>query len=300
MQRARPALAACAMLTVAAPFASCGGHAADDGGAAFITRYCDAYQACCAGAGLPTDGRACRALFESQAERPKYVAAAGDACLAGLAQMVAAAGFCEGHTPEPAACARAFGGEPAPGSTCDIDGDCPPSTAGQVRCAAVAAADGRELRKCQLLRAGQEGSTPCVGTVTAGIISYDGVPGSDVAPDAYLCDRDAGLRCSGSRCVRLLADGEACDLSSDCADTAFCDVDLGTCASRKPIGATCGGQALACAAGGYCDDAALVCAARLADGAACAANVQCLSGNCTGDACAAPVAIGLGALCGSS
>ena len=134
--------------------------------------------------------------------------------------------------------------------------------------------------------------------MTAGIISYDGANGSDVAPEAYVCDRDTGLRCSGSACVRLLADGEACDLSGDCADTAFCDVNLGTCAARKPINATCGGQALECAAGGYCDEAALACAAQLADGAACATNVQCLSGNCDGDACAPPAAIGLGPLCG--
>ena len=296
MQRASVALAA---LALAAPFASCGGGAEDDGGAAFIARYCDAHQPCCAAAGLPTDGRACRALFESQDERPKYVAAAGTACLTALEQMAAAAGFCEGQTPEPAACGQAFGSEPAPGSTCAAAGDCSPSTAGQVRCAAVAAADGAELRKCQVLLAGQEGSAPCVGTVAAGITSYDGVTGSDVAPEAYLCDRDAGLRCSGSTCVRLLTDGEACDLSGDCADTAFCDVTLGTCAARKPLGATCGGQALECAAGAYCDEAAFTCAAQLADGTTCVANVQCQSGNCSGAACAPPASIGLGALCGS-
>lgn len=294
MRRASLALAA---LTIAAPFASCGGGS-DDGGAAFIARYCDAYQPCCAGAGLPTDGRACRALFESQAERPKYDATAGTACLAALEQMAAAAGFCEGQTPAPAACGQAFGSATAPGSTCAVDADCPPSGTGQVRCAAVTVG-GAELRKCQVQIAGQEGSTPCVGTVAAGITSYDGVTGSDVVPEAYLCDRAAGVRCSGSTCVALLPEGAACDLSGDCADATFCDVNLGTCAARRPIGATCGGQPLECAAGAYCDEAALACAAQLADGAACADNVQCLSGNCAGDACAPPASVGLGALCGS-
>jgi len=63
----------------------------------------------------------------------------------------------------------------------------------------LAPINGEELRKCQLLVRGEEGSTPCVGTVTAGIISYDGVTGSDVAPEAYLCDRDAGLRSGRER-----------------------------------------------------------------------------------------------------
>ena len=142
--------------------------------------------------GCPTDGRACRALFESQAERPKYDATAGAACLAALEQMAAAAGFCEGQTPEPAACgqrvrqrARARAARVPSMTTVR-----PPST-GQVRCAAVTVG-GAELRKCQVQLAGQEGSTPCVGTVAAGITSYDGVTGSDVAPEAYLCDRAAG------------------------------------------------------------------------------------------------------------
>ena len=41
-----------------------------DPGAAFIAQYCDLYQPCCSAAGLPADGKACRALFAS-ASSPK-------------------------------------------------------------------------------------------------------------------------------------------------------------------------------------------------------------------------------------
>lgn len=287
------------MLSIGATFVACGGGQ-DDGGGAFIAQYCDLYLPCCGARGLPTDGRACRALFDTPAGRPKYDAAAGAACLAGLEQAASSsAGLCDGLEREPAACGRAFGGEAAPGSTCAVDNDCPTPAAGEARCTAVTVA-GAELRKCQVQLAGQQGSAPCVGTVVAGVVNYDSLTGTDVAPEAYLCDRAAGLRCGGGTCVRLLAEGEACDLSGDCADVAFCDVNLGTCAARKPVGATCGGQALECAAGAFCDEAALACAAELADGAACADNVQCQSGNCAGGACAPSVSIGFGQLCGGS
>ena len=298
MQRACLALARLAALAVAATFA-CGGGAQDDGGAAFIARYCDVYQPCCAAAGLPTDGRACRALFPS-AGRPQYVPSAGDACLAGLQQVAADIGFCLGQTPEPAACRQVFGGASAPGSTCAIDADCPPSAAGTVRCAAVPA-DGAELRKCQVQLVGEEGSTPCVGTVAAGVTTTDGATGGDIAPEAYVCDRGTGLRCgAGGACVRLLAEGDACELSGDCADSAICDVTLGTCAPRKLIGAACSGQALECEADAYCEESGPLCLRQRDDGSACDSNVGCRSGNCASGWCAPAAAIEVGVLCGGS
>jgi len=291
MQRARLMVAA---LGVAATFASCGGGG-DDGGAAFIARYCDLYVPCCAERGLPTDGRVCRASFGSTG-RPAYDATAGTACLTGLEQMVAASRdrFCGGEDDLPPACYEAFTDEAAPGSTCARETDCPPPSAGQVRCAAVSVVNGVDLRKCQVMLPGQEGSTPCVGTVAAGVITYSS--SGDGATEVYLCDRAAGLRCAGDACVRLPIEGEPCSVSDECAEGTFCDFTLGTCGARKPIDAACGDQPLECVAGAYCNEV-LVCAAQLADGAACAANVQCVSGNCPAGACAPLPSIGIEGLC---
>jgi hypothetical protein len=223
-----------------------------------------------------------------------YNATAGESCLAGLQAIASQLGFCEGDVMPPQTCAQAFGG--AAGG-CIQDSDCAaPGQGDDVRCVS-GFANGAEIRKCQVQIRGQVGSTPCVGSVRDGVTLYGGV-GGGIPDQGYLCDAADGLRCDGSACVALKVPGEPCDLTSDCAEAAFCDVATGACAPRKPIGADCLGQALECQGGSFCDDAVLTCAAQRDLGAGCTENTHCLSGNCPGGACEPTPSIGPNALCG--
>jgi hypothetical protein len=293
MARAWPLCCAVALGLSAAAGPGC--KSDSDPGAAFIGRYCDIYKPCCTAAGLPGDGAACRALFASSSSpEAKYNATAGDECIAGLMQNSGQAGFCEGDLVPPSACARAFGG--VAGSGCVQDGDCPPSAMGDVRCV-IGAENGTQVSKCQIQSAGQQGSTPCLGSVRGGVVLYSGSSGT--LPDqGYLCDAAAGLRCDGTACVALTAQGAPCELSSDCAEADFCDATTGTCTARKPIGSACIDQALECADGAYCQTPGMTCVAQMDVGAACTDNVQCLTGNCPNGACEATPTGGANALCG--
>jgi hypothetical protein len=296
MSRARPLLWAVAC-AVAGAGAGTGCKSDDDPAAAFIARYCDVYKPCCTAAGLPADGQACRALFASSASpRAKYDGTAGEACLAGLQQSAGQPGFCAGDVVPPSACAQAFGGAAA-GSACIQDGDCPASAQGDVRCVS-GFVGGATVRKCQVQSRGQSGSTPCVGSVRGDVTLYAGSGGGDIPDQGFLCYADDGLRCDGSACVALAAMGAQCELSTDCADAAFCDASTGVCAARKASGASCIGQALECQDGSYCDETALVCAAQMDVGGACTDNVQCLTGNCPDGTCQPTPSVGANVLCG--
>jgi hypothetical protein len=267
----------------------------DDPGAAFIGRYCDIYKPCCTAAGLPGDGAACRALFASSSSpKAKYDATMGDACISGLMQQSSQTGFCEGGIVPPSACARAFGGA---AGACVQDSDCAPSSQGDVRCVS-STTNGQTVLKCQLQIRGTAGATPCVGSVRGGVTLYGGTSGD--APDqGYLCDAADGLRCDGTACVALTAQGAPCELSDNCAETDFCDATTGTCAARKPVGTACIDQALECQAGAYCNTSGgMTCAAQMDVGGACTDNVQCLTGNCPNGTCAAIPTGGANAICG--
>jgi hypothetical protein len=269
-----------------------------DEGAAFIGRYSDVYQPCCTADGLAADGKACRVLFASAASpQAKYDATAGDACIAGLMQSAGQPGFCSGDIVTPSACAQAFGGVMG-SSGCIQDSDCPSSSGGVGRCVS-AFVNGAEVRKCQTQIRGALASTPCVGSVRAGVTLYAGSGTGDIPDQGFLCNSDDGLRCDGSACVSLTADGGQCAIYTDCVVPDFCDATTGTCAPRKASGATCIGEALECADGLYCDDVHMVCAAQLDVGAACTDNTQCLTGNCPNGACEATPTGGANVLCGA-
>jgi len=276
--------------------ASAGCKSDNDPGAAFIAQYCDIYKPCCTAAGLPGDGKACEALFASaRSPKAKYDATAGDACIAGLMQSAGQPGFCTGDVVPPSACAAAFGG--TAGGGCIQDSDCPASSAGDARCVS-GFIGGMQVRKCQVQIRGASGSTPCVGSVRAGVTLYAGTASGDIPEQAYLCTSDDGLRCDGTACVALTAAGGQCALYTDCVVDDFCDLTTGTCAARQAIGAACIGEALECQDGGYCDEARMVCAAQLGVGTACTDNVQCQTGNCPNGACATTPTGGANVLCG--
>jgi len=294
MSRGKPLLWAIAFGVAGAVGDGC--KSDEDPGAVFIGHYCDVYKPCCTAAGLPGDGQACRALFASASSpQAKYDSAAGESCLAALRQSAGQPGFCEGEIVPPSACAQAFGGMVG---ACVQDADCPPSGEGDVSCVS-GFVGGATVRKCQVQSHGASGSTPCVGSVRAGVTLYSGTSGGDIPDQGFLCYADDGLRCDGTACVALAAVGATCELSSDCADAAFCDASTGICAGRKATGAACIGQALECQDGSYCDETALLCAAQLAVGATCSDNVQCQTGNCAADGTCQPTPpVGANVLCG--
>jgi hypothetical protein len=154
------------------------------------------------------------------------------------------------------------------------------------------------VRKCQIQIRGQAGSTPCVGSVRGNIALYSGTSTGDVPDQGYICYAADSLRCDGTACVALKATGELCELYSDCSEADFCDATTGLCASRKPSGTACIGQALECQDGLFCDETGLVCAAQGAVGAACTENSQCLTGNCPNGSCETTPPVGPSVLCG--
>jgi hypothetical protein len=87
-------------------------------------------------------------------------------------------------------------------------------------------------------------------------------------------------------------------LSTDCVAGNFCDATTGTCAPRKPNGATCADQASECQDGSYCDTTALTCTAQHDVGAACTDNVQCQTSNCPDGTCQPTPSVGPNAICG--
>jgi hypothetical protein len=293
MSRGRPLLSAFAF-GIAVAGTGCKSDA--DPGAAFVGRYCDIYKPCCTAAGLPGDGAACRATFASTSSpRAKYDATAGDACIAGLMQQSGQPGFCEGSIVPPSDCLRAFGG--AGVGSCLQDADCAPSSQGDVRCVS-ATMNGQTTLKCQTQILGSAGATPCVGSVRGGVTLYAGTSSGEIPDQGYLCDAADGLRCDGTACVALTAEGASCMLSSDCIEADFCDATTGTCAARKPIGAACIDQALECQDGAYCQTTGMTCVAQMDVGGACTDNVQCLTGNCPNGTCATTPSVGANALCG--
>jgi hypothetical protein len=278
--------------------ASLGCKSDHDPAAAFIGQYCDIYKPCCTAAGLPGDGKACRALFASSTSaKAKYDDTAGQACLTGLEQQSGQSGFCTGDIVPPSACTQALGGMMA--GTCIQDSDCPASSQGDVRCVS-GFVNSVQMRKCQVQIRGAAGSTPCVGSVRAGVTLYSGTITGDIPDQGYLCSSDDGLRCDGTACVALTANGGQCELYTDCVVAAFCDAATGACGARRMPGASCIGEALECQDGAYCDDGTMLCTIKRDMGASCTDNEQCMTGNCLNGACAATPSGGPNVVCGAT
>jgi hypothetical protein len=245
----------------------------------FVGEFCDLLKPCCTAAGLKGDGQQCRLLFGFGASG--YNAAAGDACLAELKAMPPAA-LCASGMDSPT-CSMVFPsttGTKMPGATCESDSDCAPSSQGKVSCAF--AFSGTTINKCQVQVRGQDGSSPCVGTVDGSVTSSTANP-TDVVSLGYLCYTDDGLRCdSSSACVKLKTAGQTCtsQFAGECVPDARCDSTAQSCVARKPVGATCTGAQDECVAAAYCKSTVLTCAPKLANGTACTASAECVSDNC--------------------
>ena len=274
----------------------------------FIAKYCAEFSPCCAKAGRPTDGAACRAIFGALTP-PGYDPAAGNACLAEVQAAASSPTFCDntGNVPAPS-CDMVFaktGGTLQPGAPCTQDAECALSAEGKVICASLYK-NGAEIRKCQVQIAGKSGDSPCAGTVDGNITFFSGSStATDVAPKAYLCDVATGVYCDSSTeaCVAIGQIGDMCSANSGsygCVKTAYCDSVTKTCTAKKVVGDACTSFPDPCAAGNYCDDATLKCTVALDDGAPCMSGRTCASGSCVNGKCAkaGSTDIGLAFLCG--
>jgi hypothetical protein len=278
------------------------GGCADDPKEAFIAAYCDIFQPCCAEAGLRADGQQCR-FFLGALAPGGYNAQAGEACLAEFRAAAMQPGFCQtSMSMESEACSMVFPstGTKQPGATCEDTNECARSPEGEVSCESTFV-NGATIQKCQVQVRGQEGNTPCLGTVEGNFTSY-ALSTGDVLPRGYLCHVADGLYCQdGGACTRLKQVGEVCmgGFVSDCARTTYCDFSQRMCLARKVAGEACTGSD-ECEEGMFCPTNGRVCSAQSANGAACTESAQCVSQSCTNGTCQAGLDdFGLILICGS-
>ena len=262
---------------------------------AFIAELCQQYMPCCAKAGKPSDGGACRAFYGGYAASATYNGAAANACLSEIKASSGSATFCETGMSGSSApsCGQVFGsasgGTKKPGETCTDDDDCASSAEGEVECESLYK-DGATIKKCQIRVVGKAGDTPCVGTVDGNSTSFSGTPLPDIPQKGYTCDVKNGLRCDGTTrtCVAIAKVGEACTGSGTnvCVKEAYCDSTTKVCAARKAAGSACEQYRDQCAVGTYCETTSLTCKTSIADGAPCKSSTECLSRSCVNMACA--------------
>ena len=271
----------------------------------FIAQVCQRYMPCCAAAGKPSDGSACRSFLGAFAGQT-YDAAAGKACLGELDAQKSSPSFCDGNftsksTPSCGKALSSTGGTKKPGETCESDSECAPSSEGDVNCQSLYLSGGSSIRKCQVLVAGKAGDTPCVGTVDGNVTSYETSGDTDVLPKAFLCDVANGVRCDSTRkCVAIPKLGEACDGfgSNTCTKDAYCDSTAKKCVARVAIGAACDTFSSNCVSGAYCDSTSKQCTKALADGAPCSSSTPCASHSCVNGKCGGSIDLGTAFLCG--
>ena len=91
------------------------------------------------------------------------------------------------------------------------------------------------------------------------------------------CFSNDGLHCSpqSGTCEPLIALGEACVGSQDCAAGAWCDT--GTCSAQHAVGESCNGAFGTCAGTASCDVSTQKCAAPKVDGTACTLSDECVN-----------------------
>lgn len=275
----------------------------------FLSQYCAEFAPCCAKAGLPSDGAACRAVYGALTPS-NYDAAAGNACLSEIRALSSSPTFCDnlGSTTGSApSCKKVFqttAGTVAPGGECTQDKDCAPSSEGSAKCASLYKG-GTTIKKCQIQIAGKAGDSPCVGTVDGNVTSYSSSgTATDIPTKGYLCDVKDSVYCNSTsgKCTAISGVGGPCtsSYSHECAKDAYCDLSSKTCAAKKPASAACTGDQ--CITGTYCDDTTKVCTTQLAEGAACKTSKECLSNNCINSKCAKSGLsdLSLAFLCGSA
>jgi hypothetical protein len=238
----------------------------------FISSVCAEYAPCCSEAGLPADAEECRGYYDLVLPAGGFDGGAARACLDGYRKLQ---DKCTGTLATPA-CDRVFNdgsGTQQPGESCETTRDCALPDDGIPLCAPD--------RKCQVLREGIGGSSPCLATRDGGQWIFEG----DFSPSGYYCDVAAGLFCDGSSlaCRPLFKVGEECYPNTvGCVESAFCDVRESKCRLRDATGESC--ELATCAAGNFCDETQK-CAPLLRGGASCTADMECVSAFCKGGTC---------------
>lgn len=126
-------------------------------------------------------------------------------------------------------------GTTAPGEACSRSDECAPASEGVASCVPNRASDAPAF-VCVVEIDGQEGDSPCVGTATEFLTSYQS---GEVR--GYVCDARKGVVCSTStsRCEAIKAEGEACDPDEHlpCGPNAGCTGSV--CVARLPDGSPC-------------------------------------------------------------
>ena len=127
------------------------------------------------------------------------------------------------------------GGTKAPGESCSLASDCASASEGEATCMPNRASDEPPF-VCVVEIDGKEGDSPCVGTATEFLTSYQS---GEVR--GYVCDARKGVVCSTSskRCEAIKAEGEACDPDEHlpCGPNAGCTGSV--CVARLPDGSPC-------------------------------------------------------------
>jgi hypothetical protein len=286
-----------------------GGSGTATGKDDFIAKYCAEFSPCCAKAGRPTDGAACRAVLGALAP-PNYDPAAANECLTEVHAAASSPTFCDNSSNASGpSCNKVFsaaGGTLQPGEPCTQDQECAPSAEGKAACATLFK-NGTEIRKCQVQIAGKPGDSPCAGTVDGNITYFNGSgTATDIPPRAYLCDVAMGVYCDSTSggCIAIGQIGDTCSGGGSyvCVKAAYCDSTMRTCVARKVVGDSCNAFSDQCSAGNYCDEVTLKCTVTLAEGAACTSSRACASGSCVNSKCAKSGSndFGLALLCGGN
>jgi hypothetical protein len=162
-----------------------------------------------------------------------FSSSAGEACVGKLRDTYAKQGTITGAelAARDEACQRAFQGSGAKLGTCKVDYDC----SGSLICDKTLCADKVQKNLDDLC--GNPGEVCAKGSYCTGdaVKKCTAKRKSGEACDATKpCAED--LRCLSSICSALVAAGEKCTASTDCA-TGYCDVRLGTCSAGIALAA---------------------------------------------------------------
>jgi hypothetical protein len=284
------------------------GSSTPSGTAGLAQTYCAKIEPCCGMANLPTDGKACNALFAVLTGEGSIDSDAIDACTAAIASEDQDA-FCSDFGNSLPACTSALtasntSGTVQPGGACSTDEDCAASSSGGTPTCVFSSGSDSIGQICVIEKKGVAGSTPCNGTLSmigdGSEIAYVGT--GTPASTSYLCSTADSLYCDAATltCLAAGATGATCTGDTDCVAADYCafTTDGESCTPRTAVGGTCSG-ASGCVSTAYCNGT--TCVALAANGAACVdSGAGCSSGVCSAGVCASAESAVLPLYCGSN
>jgi hypothetical protein len=288
-------LLSCAALVAACSGGTSGGSSVATTSDSFLQQYCDLVVPCCSTVMKMGTSAGCQQVYNAViGSNVTYDGTKGSKCLDELRADQSKPDFCTVSSTDAPDCKNVFkqgsGGAKQPGDTCMQDGDCAPSSDGDVLCASFSM-NGAETRICQVQIDGKAGDTPCLGTRDGNLTSSFG-SGTMMPPaKGYICDVAKGIACSSktNTCVVIPTTGQPCDTTAyqyACVKTAYCDVGTKMCVDRIAAGSSCAKQPTGCVDTAYCDTTTMMCTATLAAGAPCKTSNQCgSSASCTNGTC---------------